>query len=346
MLTPRVRIQVTAFLLVGLAAVSFVAARYVGLFGTGGYTVTMRLIDAGGIFTNAEVTYRGVPVGRVGPLNLTDDGVDVELDLTRTGIPSDVDAVVADRSAVGEQYVDLRPRNANGPTLVQGSVIPQQKTTTPLPVQTLLTNIHSMVTSVPRDALRTVVDELNTATQNVDLPTLLDSTHELVHTATKHLPQLTQLVTDANTVLKTQNDEARALQQFGDNAKLIAGQLASSDNDLRRLITATPGLATEVSELIKATDPALGVLIANLLTTSTVALGKQDAIQELLVSAPKAIAAGNAAVSGGVANFGLALTFFDPLPCTDGYDGTILSHCVLPSSSGTDVRGAAHAPNG
>ena len=346
MLTPQVRIQVTAFLVVGLAAVSIVAAKYVGLFGSGGYTVTMRMSDAGGIFTNAEVTYRGVPVGRVGPLILTDDGVDVVLDLTRTGIPSDVDAVVADRSAVGEQYVDLRPRKSTGATLAQGSVIPPQRTATPLPVQTLLTNIHSLVTSVPQDALRTVVDELDTATQNADLPTLLDSTHALIDTATKHLPQFTQLVTDASTVLKTQNDEAQALRQFGDNAKLIAGQLARSDHDLRRLIAATPELATQVSELIRATDPGLGVLIANLLTTSTVALGKQDAIQELLVSAPKAIAAGSAAVGGGAADFGLALTFFDPLPCTDGYNGTILSHCTLPASSGTDVRGAAHAPNG
>ncbi|QUQ68393.1 MCE family protein [Kutzneria sp. CA-103260] len=363
MLTFGVRIKVVAFLLVGLTAVAYVAARYVGLFGTGGYTVTMKLADAGGIFTNAEVTYRGVPAGRVGPITLTDDGVDVTLNLVQQGIPADVDAVVANRSAVGEQYVDLKPRKPDGPTLQQGSVIPQTDTKIPLPAQTLLTNIDSLVESVPPDSLHTLVDELDTATHGTttDLQTLLDSTHSFVDAATQHMPQLTQLVTDSTTVLKTQNDEAQALSQFGANAKLIAEQLQSSDGDLRRFIGAVPQLSIQVSQLIRDTDPSLGVLIANLLTTSTVALGRHNAIQELLVDAPQAIAAGSTSIANGTADFGLSLTFFDPLGCTAGYDGTnrkpgldvtpgqplnTQARCTLPADSGTGVRGAQNAPNG
>ena len=363
MLTTGIRVKVAAFLLVGLTAVAYVAARYVGLFGSGGYTVTMKLADAGGIFTNAEVTYRGVPVGRVGPLTLTDDGVDVTLDLVQYGIPADLDAVVADRSAVGEQYVDLKPRKPDGPTLRQGSVIPQRQTKVPLPVQTLLTNIDSLVESVPADSLNTLVDELDTATRGTtpNLQTLLDSTHDFVQATTQHMPALTQLVTDSTTVLRTQNDEAQALSQFGANAKLLAEQLQSSDGDLRSLIGTVPQLSSQVSQLLRDTDPSLGVLIANLLTTSTVALGRQGAIQELLVEAPKAIAAGSNAISGNAANFGLSLTFFDPLGCTAGYDGTTRrpgldtapgtplntqARCALPPTSGTGVRGAQNAPNG
>ena len=37
------------------------------------------LATSGGIFTNAEVTYRGVPVGRVGDMSLTSDGIEVDL---------------------------------------------------------------------------------------------------------------------------------------------------------------------------------------------------------------------------------------------------------------------------
>ena len=58
--------------------------------------------------------------------------------------------------------------------------------------------------------------------------------------------------------------------------------------------------------------------------------------------------------------FGVALTFFDPLPCTAGYGGTTYrngldttpaplntaAQCTLPASSGIDVRGSAHAPSG
>src|SRR4029078_5123801 len=95
----------------GLLVLASVGVRYVGggerWFG-GTYVVRAEFAEAGGIFTNAAVTYRGVPVGRVGPITLHGDGVLVELRLDgQVRVPADVRAVVADRSAVGEQYVDL-----------------------------------------------------------------------------------------------------------------------------------------------------------------------------------------------------------------------------------------------
>lgn len=58
---------------------------------------------------------------------------------------------------------------------------------------------------------------------------------------------------------------------------------------------------------------------------------------------------------------GLAVTFFKPLPCTDGYGGTRYrtgldlgtapalntgASCTAPAASGVNVRGSAHAPRG
>src|SRR5207248_1113523 len=103
------------FLLISVLSVGFVAVRYAGLgkfFGDSGYVVHAQLADSGGIFVNAEVTYRGVTVGRVTALHLDDEGVVADLDITSgDDIPAASRAVVADRSAVGEQYVDLRPDN-------------------------------------------------------------------------------------------------------------------------------------------------------------------------------------------------------------------------------------------
>ena len=53
------------------------------LLGATTYPVHVQLADSGGIFTGADVTYRGVSVGRVGPLTLTATGVDVQLDIDR-----------------------------------------------------------------------------------------------------------------------------------------------------------------------------------------------------------------------------------------------------------------------
>ena len=69
--------------------------------------------------------------------------------------------MVAVRSAVVEaQYVDLRPSADTGPYLRDGDVIPASHTGTPLPVETLLSNLDGLVRSVDGQDLTTLIDEL------------------------------------------------------------------------------------------------------------------------------------------------------------------------------------------
>ena len=57
-------------------------------------------------------------MGRVSDMQLTDDGVRVTLTLDPDApdVPADTTAVVANRSAVGEQFVDLRPTTTRART--------------------------------------------------------------------------------------------------------------------------------------------------------------------------------------------------------------------------------------
>ncbi|MGH3742642.1 MAG: MlaD family protein, partial [Micromonosporaceae bacterium] len=113
MITRSVRVQLTIFAVLTLLGTAFVGLRYVGLAdGIMGkyYLVTANFASSGGVFTDASVTYRGVPVGRVGTLTPTKNGLDVELRLERgVKVPTDLRAVTANRSAIGEQHIDLRP---------------------------------------------------------------------------------------------------------------------------------------------------------------------------------------------------------------------------------------------
>ncbi|MBA0125508.1 MCE family protein [Haloechinothrix sp. YIM 98757] len=329
MLTRLVRFQVVVFVIIALVGMSFVGARYAGLdtlYGGSGYTVTAELPESGGIFTHAEVTYRGVAVGRVGDMRMTGDGIEVDLriDADAPPVPDDVEAVVANRSAVGEQYLDLRPRRDGEPYLSDGAVIAQHDTTLPLAVETVLRTIDDLLESVPREDLRTVVDEMYEMTRGTapSLQALLDSMESFVEVAHEHLPQTKELLTEGNTVLATQLDTSEAIASFGKNAKLVAAELAAADGDIRNVISSGPSAAREVSALLKETDPNLGLLVANLTTTSEVLVANVDGLDTMMVVSPEVVGAGQDVFSGGVANFGLVTTFFDPLPCTEGYEGT------------------------
>jgi phospholipid/cholesterol/gamma-HCH transport system substrate-binding protein len=368
MLTRGTRLKLTVFALLAVLVIGYTGfhyakvGRFVGLRGY--YVVRLELANSGGIYPDADVTYRGVSVGRVGTMRLTSTGIQVDLDISDSAprIPADLHAAVADLSAVGEQYVDLRPVSARGPFLADGSVISERDTELPIPVTSLLTSLNSLATSLPLKSLRQVTDELATgfAGQGSDLQALIDGNSELSHAAFATIPQTTTLIRDARTVLATQLAESSELNLFGKYSLLLASQLDEANGSLRELLVSGPQAAAQVADVLSETNPGLGVLIANLLTTSELTLTRGKALDELLSALPAAIAIGSTVITDKGSQFGVALTFFDPLPCTAGYGGTKYrngldtapaplntgAQCTLPASSGVDVRGSAHAPPG
>lgn len=373
MISRLVRIQLLAFLVITVVGVGYVGVRYAGLerlFADPHYPVTMELADSGGVFSGANVTYRGVDVGRVGQLSLTERGVAVELLINKDTppIPADLTAVVANLSAIGEQYVDLRPNTDAGPMLAAGSVIPEQATRTPVPIEEVLLNLDQLARSVPLDSLRTTVDELGTAFSDTgpELEALLDSNRMFTEDAIDALPETLTLIRDARTVLDTQNDaaQASAIISFSRDLRLLAGQLKQSDPDLRRLIDTAPRFSIQVTELLRESGPGIGELVADLLTVSRIAEPRVDGLEQILVTYPAVTSTAFTTTPGdGTTHLGLVLdSSFDPFPCglaedspyqqTPKRPGTELrpipanddAFCEQPRGSEISVRGSQHTP--
>jgi phospholipid/cholesterol/gamma-HCH transport system substrate-binding protein len=362
----RVRLQLFGLLLIAVVGVGYTGFRYAGfgnLLGATTYPVTMQLTDSGGIFTGADVTYRGVSVGRVGPLTLTAAGVDVQLDIDKSApqIPTDTAAAVRDLSAIGEQYVDLQPATDGGTMLAAGSVIPQSRTTVPVSVEDLVVSLDDFVKTVPLDSLRTVVDQLGVAFANTAQPLqkLLDTSNEFTKAAQDALPQTTALLRDGRTVLTTQNETSGQFKDFSRSLAQLAAQLKTSDPDLRSLIANAPEAGNQISGLLDESGSGLGDVIANLLTVAQIAQPRQANLSQILTAYPGIAANAYTVVPGdGTAHLGLVLNVFDPYPCTAGYEGTTRrsgadvadtpvnadAYCAEPPGSPIDVRGAQNVP--
>ncbi|WP_127784000.1 MlaD family protein [Rhodococcus sp. X156] len=370
-----VRWQLVAFLVITILGITFTGVRYVGLdkyLWSSGYSVQMELQNSGGIFENAEVTYRGVAIGTVGPLTLTDRGVSVELLINDNtpDIPTDLKAVVANRSAVGEQYVDLQPNTNEGPFLSSGSVIPMDRTAVPVTTEKLLSSVDQLVRSVPVESLRTVVSELGTAFNGLgpSLQRLLDQGNLLTTTAIDNQPQTLRLISDAQTVLDTQRSEGSSIIGFSRDLQLVTQQLQASDPDLRRLITTGQSAGSEVGALLDSSSASLANTVANLGTVTTVTSARTDGLRAINQLLPAVAAAGFTSAPGdGFAHFGLVLNVNDPFPCTAGYEGTYQelerqraanpafndyydkaplntnAYCAEPNGSPISVRGTQHA---
>ncbi|WP_028477069.1 MCE family protein [Nocardia sp. CNY236] len=327
-MTRLVRWQLVAFVVIAVVGVVFVGAKYIRLdhmLGFGEYTVKLRAAHTGGIYKGAEVTYRGVPVGRVGESEITGDGVVMDL-LVDTGapkIPASTKAVVANRSAIGEQYVDLQPESDSGPYLRNDSVI--TSATLPVPVDELIASVDGFASSVDLTALGTTVRELGTAFDGKgdDLQVLVDSLNTFSESLHATLPQTVRLIQDGRIAFGTQAEQSSAIRQFGDGLDKLTAQLRSSDPDIRRLI----GTGTDAGEQVGALlDESAGTLtedLANVRLVLQAASPKFFALRPLLQMLPQLSIGGSSTAPGdGTSHFGLVLETNNPPACTVGYEGT------------------------
>jgi virulence factor Mce-like protein len=332
-ITRRTKLQLIAFAVVAVLGMSYLGFKYVGLdrvlLGTG-YDVAADFKDSGGIFVNAEVTYRGVAVGRVSDMKLIDDGVRVVLTMKPDAdrIPASTKAIVATRSAVGEQYILLQPDDDKGPYLQDGSVIPKNRTSIPVPVQELLLNMDKLVGSLDQENLRIVVDELGKAFAGSgdDLGRLIDNGNLLLARAQQSLPQTLKLITDGQTVLATQNANRSAIREWAAGLRQVTDTLVQIDPDLRQLVVNAPNAAEAIQQLVDNAGPGLGSLVRNLDILNKVTIPRLNGVEQMLVTYPDVVSGGFSVVrnDSGVmrAHFGFVLNSDDPHACISGYRST------------------------
>jgi phospholipid/cholesterol/gamma-HCH transport system substrate-binding protein len=330
-ITRSTKVKLLAFAVVAVLGMAYLGFKYVGLDRAllgGGYAVAADFRDSGGIFVNAEVTYRGVSVGRVTDMELVDDGVRVELriDPDADPIPADTDAIVATRSAVGEQYVILRPASEGEPYLQDGDVIPQERTSIPVPVEQMLLNLDEFVGSIDQENLRIVIEELGKAFEGSgdDLGRLIDNGDLLLARAQESLPQTLQLITDGQTVLDTQRESRSAIRQWAADLRLFTDTLVEMDPDLRSLVVNAPDAGEQLEALVENAGPGLGSLVRNLDILNEVQIPRLDGIQQMLVTYPDAVTGGFTVVrrdEDGVlrSHFGFVLNAGEPHSCATGY---------------------------
>ena len=370
-----VKIQLAIFTVIAVIAMSLMSLHFMKLpakwFGVGRYTVTMELPQAGGLYSSSNVTYRGTEVGRVESVHLTNTGVEAELSLkSGIDIPSDLIAQVHSQSAIGEQYVDLRPRNGTSPPLKNGDVIPLADTTVPPDINAVLAAANAGLQAVPQDNLKTVIDESYTAVGGLgpELTRIVKGSIDLSIEARKNLDPLIALIDQSQPVLNSQTNTSDSIQAWASHLATVTTELQTHDQAVAGSITNGGPAAGEARQLIERLQPTLPILLNNLVSIGQVALTYQNDIEQLLVLLPESVALESAGLvanantkqdyRGQYLSFNLNLNL--PPPCTTGFlpaqqqriptfedypnraAGDL--YCRVPQDSPFNVRGARDTP--
>ena len=323
-MSASVRLRLLVFALLGGLAVAVAGIRYAGvleLLSPATYQVRVEMPRSGGIFERAEVTFRGVTVGRVREVDFRRDGVVVTLAIDdEWRIPDRLTAHVRNRSAVGEQYVDLVPERNGSPYLTEGDVIAASDTTTPVRTEELLVTLDRFVDSVPRRALRTTVRELSTAVERSgdDVREVLAASRVIVREARRALPATRALLRDGGTVLATQAEQARAIRTALRALDDLTFVLADQDADVRAILADAGRAAREVRLLATSLQPVLPSMLGHVGLVSGLTTERLAAIEESLVAIPYALASAITPGRGERAHFAFQGTS-DPAVCQEGY---------------------------
>jgi phospholipid/cholesterol/gamma-HCH transport system substrate-binding protein len=374
-LNRQARIQLAVFTVLALVALTIMGVNYMKLpeklFGIGHYTVSMQLPVTGGLYETSNVTYRGTEIGRVTSVHLGPSGVVADLSLqSGVKVPSDLQAQVHSQSAIGEQYVELLPRDASSPPLKDGDVIPLKDTTVPRNINNVLDAVKTGLQAVPRDNLKTVVDESYTAVGGLgpELTKIVDGTTNLSIDARQNLDPLLSLIDNVKPVLDSQTRTSDAIQGWASHVATVTRELQTHDSDVAGVIDRGAPAIGEARQLVERLQPTLPVLMANLVSVGQVGLIYHDNIEQILVLLPQLISVEQGAYAanvntkqdytGAYLSFNLNLNL--PPPCTTGYLPTQQMrsaalqdfperapgdlYCRVPQDSPFNVRGARNAP--
>ncbi len=92
------------------------------------YRVDMHFDEASQLAVESDVRISGVSVGKVKQIKLGDDGLadaTIELDPKYAPIPVDTQAMLRQKTLLGETYVELTPGDKDGPVIPEGGTLPQ-----------------------------------------------------------------------------------------------------------------------------------------------------------------------------------------------------------------------------
>lgn len=346
------------------------------LFGIGEYKVTVDLPQSGGLYETSVVTYRGTDVGQVKSVGVTATGVRAVLAM-RSGVkvPSDVQASVHSRSAIGEQYIELTPQpgkedGQHSRMLRDGDLITAGHVDVPVDIGRLLDMTNRALQAIPRDNLRTVIDETNRAVGGLgpELSRIVDGSTALAVAGGRTVDPLAALIDQAPPVLDSQVQTSGAIATWAGRTAALMAQFKAQDAAVRDLLTQGTSGIEEGRAMLDRVSPALPVLFANLVSLGDIAVVYRHDIEQLLVLLPQGIAAMAAIIvpssntkqeyRGAQLDFNLNLNL--PPPCTTGYlppaqrrspasvdapDRPAADlYCRVPQDSEFNVRGVRNIP--
>ncbi|HKY58125.1 MAG TPA: MlaD family protein [Aeromicrobium sp.] len=276
--------------------------------------VAVSLPASGGLYQGSEVTYRGIRVGRVTQLDLSDSGVRATVRLDSTArVPRDARPKVRSLSPVGEQYIDFQPGGASGPFLADGDAVRGSAEDLPTALATTAINLDKLIKQIDPATVRLVLTETAKGLEGSeeDLQRLLVQSVELLEDFNERWPQTERLIDNGDELLRLGEDLIPEMNDITDDAETFANWLRKIDPVLVDMLEDGPGQIEELRALVRDTDEVLGSYLDPYITLADFMAAREPHLRALLQNYPRGFRALSSAIRGGAAHLDAFFEYFD-----------------------------------
>ena len=325
MLTPFIRRQLILFGILTVFSILVLGAYYLqvpSLMGVGRYTLKAELPASGGLYPTANVTYRGITIGKVTDVEPTEQGAEATMSIdSRYKIPIDATANVHSVSAVGEQYLDLVSTGNPGKYLSAGQTI--TKGTVPAEIGPALDTAYRGLAALPKDKISTL---LNESAQSVGglgpaLQRLVDSTQAIVGGFKTNITDVNDIIQNSGPIIDSQVNSSSAIERWARNLNTLAAQSAENDQHVKSILRQAAPTADQLNDVFGDVRESLPQTLANLEIVFDALKKYHTGLEQVLVFLPQgaAIAETVAAPYPNQAALDLGLSINQPPPCLTGF---------------------------
>ena len=248
-------------------------------------TISIRVLlpESGGLLPNQDVTLRGTPIGRVTSVTFTDKGVVAVASIdSAIRVPQNSLARVSALSPAGEQYLDFRPVDGQGPVLTNGGTVAENRTSIPVSLARLLGDSDGALAQMDPKKLAAITDELRVGRQGPQkLAALLDGGSFLISTLDSVLPQTVSVLNNSRITLTTLADVSPGLRHTAGNLRQVLGGVNAMDGGFRTLLDRGRAPMTAMNNLIDDNSDTMVQLLGNLTTIAQLSYVRVPALKAL-----------------------------------------------------------------
>ena len=327
MLTRFIKRQLVIFSILTVVALLVLGIYYLRLptlVGIGQYELKAELPASGGLYPTANVTYRGITIGKVTAVEPTEKGAEATMSIANQfKIPLDSSANVHSVSAVGEQYLDLvssgNPRRffSPGQTITKGTV--------PSEIGPALDTANRGLEVLPKEKIGQLLDETAEAVGGLGpaLQRLVDSTQAIVGDFKTNINQVDDIIQNSAPILDSQSSSRSAIDRWAHNLNILGAESAQEDSHLKSILSQAAPTADQVNSVFSDVRESLPQTLANLAIVIDMLKRYHPGVEQTLVILPQvgsivqAISAPYEKDRMAALDLSLAINY--PPPCLTGF---------------------------